>query len=456
MQMNFFKSFKKNSAKWNCFSAADTLGSFDFMTLMVTLDSLEIHHYEKLGDLLQRFDYKDGLLNRRLNTDLYKSLSQVYGLAYHEYTHFIDCTCTVWGIEFLNILNAAYLTNHDLYRTEESEFYKAKKLVDLLKSIKLPNYYTSLECDVSDVKPWKQYLTIGRKFDSKGFVSDEPIPFISFLNSNNERIVRSPISLIALLEISATAQEFLYKIFLIHALSEDARIVEKHLVERDMLKFMYNPNLTEYTACAHLVANALGYSDILQSYTFCERISTLVLNLTEDHFDKIKLSALAIRQLELNTDRDFEKSMYDALKNRDRGFVFLLICLMIKKSKQSGDVELMLRKALSEFGLDYFQVIIEARRYVELAADKLKSSPYELLSKLSFSALKNFDQKVGAKNGMYDFSRFDLPPVMFGDAEIRNVCPGQENSLKDFDVSNSYIELIKGQQWVERFSEACG
>jgi hypothetical protein len=417
---------------------------------------METREYDKLGELLQTHDYADGLINRRLNVDLYRCLTKIFGLAFHEYTHFIDSTSTVWGIDYLNILNAAYLTNHELYGTRETEFYKAKQLVDFLKSVKLPSYYTSVEKGADIARPWQHYLSVGRRFDFNGYVSNTPIPFISFLTTDNKRIARSPISLIALLEISATAQEFLYKTFLLNALPEDVRLVEKYLVERDALSFMYNPNLTEYTGCAHLVANALGIPDILQSYTTCERISTLVLNLTSEHFDRLNLSKSARELLKFEDDPDFEDATYKAIKNKDRGFVFLLICRIIGSFKSEGNIELSLQKTLTELGLHYFQVIVEARRHVEIKSADLKNSPYAIISKISCSALKNFDQKVSATNGMYDFSKFNLPPALFGDGEVRNVCPGIDNLLKDFDILGSYDELIEGQRWVEKFSEACG
>lgn len=124
--MNFLKKRKKTSERWNCFSKLDVLGSFDFMTLTISLDSLNINDFNHLGSLLLRCDYKDGILNRNLEYDLYEALKKLYGLSFHEYTHFVDFTATVWGASFLLSLNEAYLTNHEIFGTKESEYHKAK------------------------------------------------------------------------------------------------------------------------------------------------------------------------------------------------------------------------------------------------------------------------------------------------------------------------------------------
>lgn len=187
--MNFLQKRKKTSERWNCFSKADVLGSFDFMTLTISLDSLKGDDFNHLGKLLSRGDYKDEILNRNLKYDLYEALKKLYGLSFHEYTHFVDSTSTAWGASFLRILNEAYLTNHDIYGTEESEYHKAKRFFDLAKSFTLPDYYTAKDPDVDPSTPWSYQVTSGKRFNNNGELSDIPITFISFENSSNERIV---------------------------------------------------------------------------------------------------------------------------------------------------------------------------------------------------------------------------------------------------------------------------
>ncbi|WP_136253950.1 hypothetical protein [Onishia niordana] len=455
--MNFKQKREKTSARWNFFSKADVLGSFDFMTLTISLDSLGMDDFNRLEGLLASGDYKDGVLNRNLEYDLYENLKKLYGLSFHEYTHFIDSTSTAWGATFLLSLNEAYLTNPDIFGVEESEYHKAKYFFDLAKSFKLPDYYTAKTPEVDPSTPWSYQVTAGKRFNNKGELSDTPITFISFGNSNGERIVRSPLSMIAVLEVSAMAQEILYKSFLVNVLPEDSRLVESSLLERESLSFIYNHDLTEYSACAHLVANTHGFTDIIVAYRVCEKIATVVLNFTDKCFDEICFSKSAKKILQIDKDESLNVVYKSSIKNRDRGFIFYLICLLMPKGSYEYSEEIIrgISDSLGNMGLNYHQVIMAARREVEVASQTLSTSPIRSVSKLSGSLLKNFDQKLAGKQGMYDFSSFDLPPVLLGDCETVTASPGVDNALKKFDIEEAYNELVEGQLWVERFSEAC-
>lgn len=65
--MNFLEKVKKTSEHWNCFSKADVLGSFDFMTLTISLESLSIKDVNYLEKLLIEGSYKDEILDRNIS-----------------------------------------------------------------------------------------------------------------------------------------------------------------------------------------------------------------------------------------------------------------------------------------------------------------------------------------------------------------------------------------------------
>lgn len=127
------------------------------------------------------------------------------------------------------------------------------------------------------------------------------------------------------------------------------------------------------------------------------------------------------------------------------------------KNTYKSDEEILdgISSSLATMGLDYHQVIMDARREVEVLSETLSKSPIKSLAELSSSFLKNFDQKLAAKHGMYNFSLFDLPPVLLGDSEIVCAISSVDNGLKKYDIWEAYKELVLGQLWVERFSEAC-
>lgn len=234
-------------------------------------------------------------------------------------------------------------------------------------------------------------------------------------------------------------------------------MIESFQLQRESLSFIYNHDLTEYSACAHLVANIHGFTDIAVAYRVCEKIATVVLNFTNECFEEISFSSLARKTLQINTNKSLEAVCKNSIKFRDRGYIFYLICLLMPKGNCEHSEEILrgISASLEAMGLKYHNVIMAARREVEIASKTLSKSPIKSISKLSGSLLKNFDQKMEAKQGMYDFSSFDLPPVLLGDCETVTANPGVNNALREFDIEAAYNELVEGQLWVERFSEAC-
>jgi hypothetical protein len=95
-----YRKFKEKNAKGNQLSAVDVLGSFDFATNLISLDSIEAKDLSSL------------VMNREedspLPDEIVFGLRKVLPLAIHEYTHFIDATSTVWGINHLSKMRFAY------------------------------------------------------------------------------------------------------------------------------------------------------------------------------------------------------------------------------------------------------------------------------------------------------------------------------------------------------------
>lgn len=455
--MNFYQRFKESSKRWNCLSKSDVLGSFDFMTLTISLESLNINDFKSLANKLSKTDYNAQMHDKKLDFDIYESLKNVYGLLYHECTHYIDTTSTVWGINYIKDMNEAYITNYNAFGTKEDEYFKAKQFYDKAKSLKLPDYYTAITPNINTSRPWQYTITSGRRFDSKGNISEAPIAFMSFFNMGNERIVRSPISIIAILEVSAIAQEISYKHFLSETLPEGIRSVEQNILSNDTVSFIYNHKLTEYTACAHMTANIIGLTDIFKTYKICERISTIVLNFTDNGFNNISFSNTAKKALSIQTDNAFSKEINASIRLKDRGFLFYIILMLMPKKDYDSPKEILdgINSALHEMGLDLYKIIMAARREVENISTDLKKSIFNGISQFSSSAITNFDLKVNSDNGSYRFPLFDLPPVLLGDCEVVPSNPSKDNRLSSFDIESSYNELVAGQIWVERFSEAC-
>lgn len=452
-----FNEFKKTSKRHNVFSSIDILGSFDFMTLGISLDALTKDDFENVSKVLSSDKYREELLNNALDGSTYEVLKKFYGLAHHEHTHFIDTTSTVWGIQYINKMNEAYLTNPDIFSATEADYYKAKRFFDLTKSLKLPKYYTTINPKANQTRPWPARITFGYRFDSKGYSTDIPIPFVSFYDSENQRIARSPLSTVALLEASAMAQEFFYNASLVNVLQEESRLVETSLLEKRGLDEIYNPYLTEYTVCALLIAGKNNVTDVLIAFAICERITTLALNFTNTEFEKISLTPEARETLYIDSHERVRKVFHDAMRHRCRGYIFYLISSLMPKSSYSNYQDIVdgISHALRQIGLDYDKILTNAEQEIESLTNHLSTSQIKSIALLSSSFLGNFHGKVHSRDGQYNFASFNLPPVLLGDSSIVQPVPSSNNALKDYDFEISYNELVQGQLWVERFSEAC-
>ena len=64
-------------------------------------------------------------------------------------------------------------------------------------------------------------------------------------------------------------------------------------------------------------------------------------------------------------------------------------------------------------------------------------------------------KKINLKSSRLDLSKLSLPPVYLGDGQEVTVFNNENNILKDIGLEKIFEELYEGQEWVERFSEAC-
>lgn len=220
MKRKSYEEYKKSTKKWNCLAAVDTLAQIDFWTTIISLDRFSIQ------------DLDLSLPRRR----------EAFSVAIHEYTHFLDYTSTLWGLRGLKLMNDAYMADWKKYQGTEVDFFKAKKFYDFIRTLRLPKYYTVIEPGVENIRPWSYTMTVGRKFSGNGNITEDPIIFHRFLNAKGELMVRSPISMVSVLESSAMAQELFCERILLEGLDEQHKIVEENLFKNKVMKDMYDPD----------------------------------------------------------------------------------------------------------------------------------------------------------------------------------------------------------------------
>lgn len=450
-----FAKFKNQTARRNLFAKVDILGSFDFYTSLISLESLSARDIQEMHNAFRGESIAKIIGNGALSPDQYTWAAKILPLAAHEYTHFLDATSTLWGFRHLGLMNEAYLSS-DKYGVPESHFSKAKHFYDHCRRIGLPSYYIVVNSGVENIRPWQSKMSIGHLFSSAGAPTDTPILFSRFSNFHGDLLARSPVSMVSLLEASAMAQELLLLSTLIQLTEPDFRLVELRHFSQRTVDYLYNPEITEYSVCAHILANQQKCSDILATFRLCAIIVRTLLNLPEQSIQKIADSCPIDQLLKSPDDIAFAKGIRNGLRHGDLGVLYYLICTALPERSyvSRGAAINGVNEALRILGADFENVRSEATtRAAELCAD-IVNTTIQPISAIAKAGYDNF-QKISNSEPELNFAALSLPPSLLSDSSVSIIFDADGNMLKDFDFENCFDQLCAGQSWVERFAEAC-
>lgn len=436
-----FEKFKDTLKSYRRLLEADTLGSFDFFTCIICLDSIDTRAFDKFIEAKNSKDY------------LY--LSKITPLVIHEFTHFIDSTSTVWGMNHLRKMNDAYCSNNTK-GGKEGDFYKAKYFLEHVRSLRLPDYYTLIDRSKRPVRPWQSRITMGKQFGLDGKLSDNPILFSHFANAHGELLARSPVSTVSLLEASAMSNEMVARLALVNELDDDARVVENRMYEKEALSYIYNQNITEYSVCVHILANHLQCKDLFASFQICSIITRLVLNFPKSLIQNVLNSAQIHDILGIPEGHAFEDGMQLGIRSHNLGILYYLICSALPKDSAESKSKVIpgIERALRKLGLSLKLMSNEARKEVDEIGQELDGSKLGAINALSRSGVDNF-KKIPFSSTSLDFSKLSLPSVYLGDGVEVRIFGNEESLLNNVGIEDIFNELHEGQEWVQRFSEAC-
>ena len=442
------EEIKESSARWNPLRQVDTLGRFDFNTCVVMLDSLESHAVK--GIALSDLDSVE-----KIDLATCERMMKALVLAVHEYTHFVDCTSTVWGLRHLRMMHRAYVC----VGNDESKFHVMRTYYTHLKRLKFPEYYTTVAEHFDTKRPWRSYLTSGREFRPDGRPGERPILFVRFFNEQWEPIVRSPISTISLLEVGAMAAEMDTAMSLLRRIGdEDQRLVATSLYERETFEYLYNPKLTEYSVCAHLVANHFNQSEATLAFWAASIIAKIALNASLDVFNiilkniRVFFDAVGLRYSDVEA-----KAIRRALGNYDVGALFYVICLLMDKGalKTPASFGASMVITMARLGVHY------ERDYERTALQEaqgifaeIKENSFDTIVRVASAGFENLNTMIGGF-GMLKLSQMHLPPVLLGDSKQHEFHPVDSNMLKGVELEASYYEMCEGQERMQNFGDAC-
>lgn len=83
------------------------------------------------------------------------------------------------------------------------------------------------------------------------------------------------------------ANEIFAKVSFVNMLNREDLILANKDLHDEVMSFLYNKELTEYSACVHMLANQQQCKDVLQAFYLVLLLTKIVLNATESVFNKI-------------------------------------------------------------------------------------------------------------------------------------------------------------------------
>lgn len=428
----------------------DVLGSFDFYNFGITLDAIDSTEFERLGHLLGPVSR-----NRALTLDQFHALDRVIPLVAHELTHFIDATSTCWGMRHLEVLDNAFRAYQF---QQEQEFHYLKAASDHVRTLRLPKYYTLVnETDEQVIRPWTYQVTIGLRFTASGSTEGAlPIVFCRFGTLAGHNLARSPLSAVSLLETSAMSQELVQRFALLTAVQGPEALIEQHCQFSKALEHLYDHRITEYSACAHLIANHQQCLDVMRAYSLGGRLSRLVLNVPIRSFAEIADLQRLADIFGVAPGHDYVQRVQRGLLQCDAGMLYHVLCAAMPENSFSTEdaATTGIEAALARLGTSLGRVKQLALEEVAVIAAKVAQSPSAVLRRLSGAGEQNF-ARLSQMGEMLRFHELHLPQVLFGDYVSRITFGCEGNLLDDLDLDTCFNELNPLEQAIHNFAEAC-
>lgn len=438
--------FLVNVPKWKIFPSISTLAYFNSLGNYIYLDEFEDEN-----------DFKKACDNPSLD----KNRFSVY---IHENQHYIDQISTLWGAKNIYRIYESY---NAVFKNNEYEFYRHRELILNLKRDYFLDYYTikynHIEGDFQN--RWKFQITSGLRFDNNGKINEDyPIPFVSFVSKKDVKISRVPISIVSLLETTATNAEYQFLISEAGKLASPYRENQLAQISKKIESKLYHPELTLYSVAVHLTSVHLGVSDPILGYEISSIFAKIALNIPSQLFINITFPK------ELSSTEEWLKRSKKLIKNEDRGFVFyLLLRNYVTTFGTLKDNKISIENILKSSNLpseDNIQKLIKLE--IQELNMKMLTSTNDfnklILDKIFFGNKFRESTGIGQNNKQVDLSEFirERPYLIFKNSYFE---------YEDLELHKIYTKIASQEQvtieeWfrihtfcekkIEEFNEICG
>lgn len=354
----------------------------------------------------------------------------------HELRHFNDHISTLWGhkviFKYLVAINARLSLQPEKfyeildYKNEENRLRYDEYYTEIFSY----NYITELS------ERWKYNITFGRRFKIDGTPDiSKPIPFITFSDINEKKLVRVPISIVSLLETNAKYEEQKIHLEYLKQLDEDSKIIELHNLSKNQFLELYNQDLVIYNTAVHLTANLLNIENPIEAFKISSGIAQIALNMPAK-----LLKSITIHKVEDETLNELFNNM---IENNEYGFIFFTL---VKNYSNFYNGKFDMEKVLESSNLPNRKKL-EVEILEEMTTLKFKASKFPFFNSY-FQNMLSFGQESFMKQGITAnrwISNLDLiknSTMMFKDEEFSTLDMNSNliNSL-------AFNENITNNEW---------
>ena len=375
--------FLNNIPKWKKFPDTQTLGYFHPMG-----------NYICLNEYKDEDEFNKSLINPSLDKNK-------FSVFIHEMQHYYDQVSTLWGASNLYKLYQAY---DAVIKYDESEFYKFREYELNFKRDYFLDYYTetyaNIRGDFHD--KWGFDITSGVRFSYDGRINEDlPILFVVFSSSKKEKISRVPLSVVSLLETTATYAEFSFLMSEVTKLNSPFKENQIKEISNKFESILYNPELTLYSVAVHIVSVNLQISNPIVGYKFSSLFAKIALNIPSVLFQKVKIHS------EFDISKVWSHRAKKMIENQERGFIFYLL----------------VKNYVEEFGVNTTDLTVE--NILKASNLPTEQEVEELISK----EIAELDFKILMDRN--NLNRSVIDKVFFGNKFRQTTGIGQQNQMID-------------------------